>query len=182
MENHFKENLLQMEKTLKELIQHVQNIKNNLHQDFDDFEDQSILNPLYIDIALFLTAAQKVHANLIAFNDIEEFTVDNLIEIDQNFNEISYEKLEKILTTAERLYNSLPEQENTTDDFITINIRCFHCKKEHLLEVKEKDLISYKNGKNIADAFPYLTADERELFISQTCSECWDKMFDGEEE
>lgn len=32
------------------------------------------------------------------------------------------------------------------------------------------------------DAFPYLSADERELIISGTCSECWDKLFSDYEE
>lgn len=32
----------------------------------------------------------------------------------------------------------------------------------------------------IEDAFPHLTASERELLISQTCDDCWNRMFRDE--
>jgi hypothetical protein len=34
----------------------------------------------------------------------------------------------------------------------------------------------------IQKAMPYLTADEREMFISGTCSDCWDKLFPESDE
>ena len=34
----------------------------------------------------------------------------------------------------------------------------------------------------IQDAFPHLTADERELVQTATCGACWEEMFGGMEE
>lgn len=34
----------------------------------------------------------------------------------------------------------------------------------------------------IQNALPFLTADQREMFISRICPTCWDAMFKGEPE
>ena len=46
------------------------------------------------------------------------------------------------------------------------------------LEVRPEDFDAYVIGTSAQDAFPYLSPEERELIISQTCSECWEHMFD----
>jgi hypothetical protein len=70
---------------------------------------------------------------------------------------------------------------NVAQDKVTILKECVHCKVVHLIDVKQDDLIKYKDGMHVQHAFPYLSASDRELFISNTCEPCWDKMM-GEEE
>ena len=66
---------------------------------------------------------------------------------------------------------------------IKINIQCRHCNKVFTLDVDAKKYVLYRNGVIKAqDAFGHLKAAERELFISNTCGECWDEMFKDIEE
>ena len=59
-----------------------------------------------------------------------------------------------------------------------VTVVCRSCRVPHSLLVSISDLHSWKvQGKYIQDAMPYLSADERELLISQTCGVCWDEMF-----
>lgn len=58
---------------------------------------------------------------------------------------------------------------------------CPFCGHAHEVEVNEADYWDWQDGALAQDAFPYLSADERELLISGIDSECWDKMFGGEE-
>ena len=60
-----------------------------------------------------------------------------------------------------------------------IRVTCVHCKREFVLKVRVEDYLLYDmpNRPHIQDIFPYLTPAERELLISNTCKECWDKMF-----
>ena len=63
-------------------------------------------------------------------------------------------------------------------------VTCDHCGKEFLLECYFEDYMEFNrpNRRNVQDIFPYLSADARELLISHTCKECWDKMFNFDEE
>lgn len=60
-----------------------------------------------------------------------------------------------------------------------IRVTCVHCKREFVLKVRVQDylLFDMPNRPHIQDIFPYLTPAERELLISHTCNECWQKMF-----
>ena len=58
-----------------------------------------------------------------------------------------------------------------------IQATCRQCKVSVELLVNITDMTDWKLGKYIQDAMPYLSADERELCISQTCGVCWDEMF-----
>ena len=60
-----------------------------------------------------------------------------------------------------------------------IRVTCVHCKREFVLKVRVEDYLLYDmpNRPHIQDIFPYLTPAERELLISNTCNECWQKMF-----
>ena len=62
-----------------------------------------------------------------------------------------------------------------------IVIPCYICKKEYELEVKPADVKCFNEGAHVQDAFPYLTAGERELILSRTCNTCFDKMFEEED-
>lgn len=59
----------------------------------------------------------------------------------------------------------------------TIKVTCDHCGREFKIGVDFEDYREWKSGRKVAQvAFPYLTPDERELLISKTCGECWDKI------
>lgn len=64
------------------------------------------------------------------------------------------------------------------NDKITLSVPCVQCGAVHKLRVHLDDYESWKNGeKLVQEAFPYLSADKRELLISGICPECWDRMF-----
>ena len=58
---------------------------------------------------------------------------------------------------------------------------CPFCGNEWSIEVFEKDLVAWQNGELAQRAFPYLSADEREMLISGMCVECQEKFFGREE-
>jgi hypothetical protein len=59
---------------------------------------------------------------------------------------------------------------------------CPLCGKEHIIFVNLGDYLDWINGDALTqDAFPYLSADEREMLISGICPRCWAASFsDGE--
>lgn len=61
-------------------------------------------------------------------------------------------------------------------------ITCNICKKPHTLSLNPKDFQDWVSGKKAQHAFPYLSADERELLISGTCGVCFEKLFEGDED
>lgn len=60
---------------------------------------------------------------------------------------------------------------------IVIPAICMECKKRFAITVSANDYLNWKNGMLIQKAFPYLTAEMRELLISHICPECWNIMF-----
>ena len=65
---------------------------------------------------------------------------------------------------------------------VIVVIQCRLCQKDQKLTVPAEGLRKRQAGALIQDAFPELSKGDRELFVSQTCGECWDKMFALEEE
>lgn len=65
-----------------------------------------------------------------------------------------------------------------------INTTCPLCGKITPVQIRRvADYRDYMlNGKLAQDAFPYLSADEREMLISGICPTCWDNMFPPEED
>ena len=65
-----------------------------------------------------------------------------------------------------------------------IKVTCYRCKREFTLKVRVEDYLTFDmpNRLMIQDIFPYLTPAERELLLSNTCEECWNKMFSFLEE
>ncbi len=61
-------------------------------------------------------------------------------------------------------------------------VDCNHCKKTIVLYINMNDMADWHRGVWIQNAMSYLSADERELLISQTCGTCFDKMFGNCEE
>lgn len=54
--------------------------------------------------------------------------------------------------------------------------------REFSVTVKSEDLDKYMNGALIQEAFPYLSADERELCMSGIDSSTWNSMFKEEDD
>jgi len=64
------------------------------------------------------------------------------------------------------------------DDFADtyIDIKCKKCLREFVIFLKTEDYNDWIDGKGfIQDLMPYLSASERELLLSGTCGECFDK-------
>lgn len=56
--------------------------------------------------------------------------------------------------------------------------RCPFCGALNTVEVDEAAYRSYINeGKLIQDAFPDMSADDREIIKTGICPKCWDDMF-----
>lgn len=54
---------------------------------------------------------------------------------------------------------------------------CVWCNRAWAVEVNPADLEEYDKGELVQNAFPYLTATERECLISGMCPACQDKIF-----
>ncbi len=52
---------------------------------------------------------------------------------------------------------------------------CPFCGKQSILELRADKIRDWQDWQHIQDAFPELTADQRELMLSGTDSDCWDK-------
>lgn len=56
---------------------------------------------------------------------------------------------------------------------ITITNKCPFCGKASSVIVPAKNYTDYMNGMSVQDAFPNLTADEREVILTGICKKCW---------
>lgn len=63
---------------------------------------------------------------------------------------------------------------NATIEVMTI---CPFCGEAYFTPVRNCDYEAWENGELAQNAFPYLSADERELIMTGICSTCWDKQF-----
>lgn len=55
--------------------------------------------------------------------------------------------------------------------------RCMACGEASIVELTDAEQAALDSGALIQDALPDRTADERELLITGTHGECWDRMF-----
>lgn len=63
----------------------------------------------------------------------------------------------------------------------TLDITCRSCREHFPVAVSLEDYTRWNLGGGlIQNVMPYLSADDRELLISGTCSKCWDAMFGDE--
>jgi hypothetical protein len=75
----------------------------------------------------------------------------------------------------------LEELEAGVDDLREpFNVECLSCHKIYVFSISHGDYFDWQHGKHAQYAFPYLTNDERELLMSQTCGLCYDWMFPPE--
>ena len=74
-------------------------------------------------------------------------------------------------------------QTATKKDF-PVKVHCIMCKTEHTIYVNKEDwdLYNSPNRPHIQDIFPYLSSEDRELFITGICDECWKKTFGGDDD
>jgi len=63
---------------------------------------------------------------------------------------------------------------------LELTIVCPFCGKLFSVAVREEDYTRYQNGALVQNAFPYLTATEREALVSGMCPDCQGVYF-GEE-
>lgn len=64
-----------------------------------------------------------------------------------------------------------------------VEIVCPQCHKTNTLVVEFEDFVAFQiRGKYAQEAFPYLSAGERELLISGVCDPCFQKLFPPEDE
>lgn len=60
--------------------------------------------------------------------------------------------------------------------------KCFHCNQENLIVLDFESLKLWKAGDFIQQAFSYLNVSQRELIQTGTHSECWNNMFESNDE
>ena len=65
---------------------------------------------------------------------------------------------------------------------VSIVTTCPFCGHANFVEVNEDDYLDWSDGTLAQVAFPYLSADEREMLISGICPTCWNGMFGSDEE
>ena len=59
-----------------------------------------------------------------------------------------------------------------------VDLYCDSCDHKETVLVREHDYDAWAgNGVYIQDALYYLSADQRELMISNTCGDCWKKLY-----
>lgn len=59
----------------------------------------------------------------------------------------------------------------------SLEVNCRVCDKPRKLEVNQADYDAWRDGQLIQNVMPYLSADDRELLISETCGDCFRSMF-----
>lgn len=65
-----------------------------------------------------------------------------------------------------------------TQQFDSILIlSCRMCKEGVTLRFNKVDYLAWQKGELIQRAFPYLSANQREMLKTQICGKCFDKLF-----
>ncbi len=65
---------------------------------------------------------------------------------------------------------------------VPVEKTCPFCGDKNTVMIEAKDFVDWRNGKLIQDAFPYLSADDREVIMSGICPTCWDATFGADED
>lgn len=59
-----------------------------------------------------------------------------------------------------------------------VDIQCNMCRKFYTIILNRQDILEWSSGVGpIEEILDYLSADDRELLISQTCGSCFDSLF-----
>jgi hypothetical protein len=63
------------------------------------------------------------------------------------------------------------------DELIEVQTpKCVYCGEQHYVTVDIEGWEKYKGGAFVQVAFPRMPADVREMLISGTCPDCWEKF------
>jgi hypothetical protein len=58
-------------------------------------------------------------------------------------------------------------------------VTCKHCDTEYNVPIKQEDYDEWRDTCGYLQTLTeYLTAGDRELLISQTCDDCWNKLYE----
>ena len=61
--------------------------------------------------------------------------------------------------------------------------RCCVCGAERTITVPKQEYFLWAEGQgNIQNMMPGVSEDDREMLISETCPDCWDEIFQNEDE
>lgn len=63
-----------------------------------------------------------------------------------------------------------------------VRVMCPFCGRVQDVLVYDEDYSNWTQGMLAQEAFPYLTAAERELLISGICDDCWGDLFEEDDE
>lgn len=64
-----------------------------------------------------------------------------------------------------------------------VGIECPHCHRVIELPLKERELLAWNpNETYVQTQFPQLTPSQREMLLSGLCEECWNEIFNDEDE
>jgi hypothetical protein len=62
-------------------------------------------------------------------------------------------------------------------------VKCNLCHKDYIIIADKADILSWLSGdKYIQNVLSYLSAADRELLISNTCGDCWNKLYPNDKE
>jgi hypothetical protein len=56
-------------------------------------------------------------------------------------------------------------------------MQCYQCGRVSIMIVSEQDYMTWQTKLYVQDAFPYLSAEKREMIINGMHPECFDKLF-----
>jgi hypothetical protein len=64
------------------------------------------------------------------------------------------------------------------DRSFILDVECYYCGNIYSVILNKEDLLDWASGSGpIEKILHYLSANERELLISNTCGKCFDKLF-----
>ena len=78
--------------------------------------------------------------------------------------------------------NHIKRSTTILDKLLVETPRCCVCGKTGTMMVSHSGWRMYLSNKLAQESFPDLSNEQREQLITGTHPECWDKLFDGEEE
>ena len=62
---------------------------------------------------------------------------------------------------------------------LKVEITCIRCKRAHTIVVPKKGYMKWLDSNaRIQDVMPELSADDRELLVSNICGPCFDQLFE----
>lgn len=109
----------------------------------------------------------------------KEEIVTKLVESPVAYQNELAENMAEALLKGENLLVTPAGYDGDPDrPLVNVVVMCRSCGEVHVIQdILYERYKDWKYGELIQTALPGLTADQRELLISQTCPACWAKMF-----